>query len=67
MAGYKTEFSFEIRDYQLSFLKDMVAQFGLPDEAKALRVLLDYAVADADLDQVFAKKRMRCIACGGAV
>jgi hypothetical protein len=67
MAGQKSAFTFEIRDYQLSFLKDMVAQYKLPDEGKALRVLLDYAVADANLDQVFAKKHMRCIACGGAV
>jgi hypothetical protein len=67
MAGQKSEFRFDIRDYQLSFLKDMVAQYKLPDEAKALRCLLDYAVSDANLDQVFAKKHMRCIACGGAV
>jgi hypothetical protein len=67
MAGQKSNFTFEMRDYQLSFLKDMVAQYKLPDEGKALRILLDYAVPDADLDAVFAKKHMRCIACGGAV
>ena len=67
MAGQKSNFTFEMRDYQLSFLKDMMAQYKLPDEGKALRVLLDYAVSDADLDKVFAKKNMRCIACGGAV
>ena len=67
MAGQKASFTFEMRDYQLSFLKDMVAQYKLPDEGKALRVLLDYAVSDADLETVFGKKNMRCIACGGAV
>lgn len=67
MAGNKQGFSFEARDYQLSFLRDMMQKYGIKDEGKALRILLDYAVQDADLDLVFAKKNMRCIACGGVV
>lgn len=59
--------SVQLRDYQISFLKEMMAKYKLPDEGKALRVLLDYAVSDADLDLVFDRKNMRCIACGGAV
>ena len=57
----------KLRDYHLEFLKDMMAKYKIPDQDKALRVLLDYAVQDADLDLVFDKKNMRCIACGGAV
>ena len=57
----------ELREYQIEFLKDMMAKYKIPDQGKALRVLLDYAVQDADLDLVFDKKNMRCIACGGAV
>lgn len=57
----------ELREYQISFLQDMMAKYKIADQGKALRILLDYAVQDADLDLVFDKKNMRCIACGGAV
>jgi hypothetical protein len=57
----------QLRDYQISFLEDMMQQYKIPDLGKAMRILLDYAVQDADLDQVFDRKNMRCIACGGAV
>jgi hypothetical protein len=67
MAGNKETFTFDARDYQLSFLRDMMQKYGIKDEGKALRVLLDYAVQDGDLDTIFAKKNMRCIACGGVV
>ncbi|MGE5536993.1 MAG: hypothetical protein ACM30I_00095 [Gemmatimonas sp.] len=67
MAGNKEKFTFDARDYQLSFLRDMMQQYGIKDEGKALRILLDYAVQDGDLDVIFSKKNMRCIACGGVV
>ena len=57
----------QLREYQISFLQDMMEKYKIPDQGKALRVLLDYAVQDADLDLVFDRKNMRCIACGGAV
>jgi hypothetical protein len=57
----------QLREYHLSFLQDMMEKYKIPDQDKALRVLLDYAVQDADLDLVFDRKNMRCIACGGAV
>jgi hypothetical protein len=45
----------------------MMQKYRIKDEGKALRVLLDYAVSDGDLDLIFDKKNMRCIACGGVV
>ena len=53
--------------YHINFFKDMAEKYGIVDEAKALRVLADYALQDGDLDQIFHKKNMRCIACGGVV
>ena len=67
MAGNKEGFTFEARDYHLSFLRDMMKKYDIKDEGKALRILLDFAVADGDLDLIFSKKNMRCIACGGVV
>jgi hypothetical protein len=65
MAGNKSALTFDARDYQIDFLRDMMAKYDIKDEGKALRVLLDYAVQDGDLDAIFDKKNMRCIACGG--
>ncbi len=67
MAGIKVKIDWEARDYQISFLKDMAEKYSIKDEAKAMRVLIDYALQDGDLDFIFAKKNMRCIACGGVV
>lgn len=67
MAGTKVKVDWEVRDYHINFLKDMAKEYRLPDEAKAMRVLIDYALQDGDLDEIFSKKNMRCIACGGVV
>ncbi len=65
MSGIKVKIDWDVRDYHISFFKDMAQKYGIVDEAKALRVLVDYALQDGDLDLIFAKKNMRCIACGG--
>lgn len=67
MSGIKVKIDWELRDYHIKFFKDMAEKYGIVDEAKALRVLADYALQDGDLDQIFHKKNMRCIACGGVV
>ncbi|MGE0651417.1 MAG: hypothetical protein AB7P12_06680 [Alphaproteobacteria bacterium] len=67
MAGTKVKTEVELRDYHLNFLRDQMAKYRIPDEGKAIRVLLDYALVDGDLDKIFDRKNMRCIACGGAV
>ncbi len=67
MSGIKVKIDWELRDYHINFFKDMAEKYGIVDEDKALRVLADYALQDGDLDQIFHKKNMRCIACGGVV
>ena len=67
MAGIKVKVDWEVRDYHINFLKDMAEKYGIKDQAKAMRVLIDYALQDGDLDLIFDKKNMRCIACGGVV
>jgi hypothetical protein len=64
MAGIKVKTEVEVRDYHLNFLKDQMEKYRIPDEGKAIRILLDYALVDGDLDQIFDRKNMRCIACG---
>ena len=44
------------------FLQDMCEKYDLPDQHKALRVLVTYAMQDGNLDDIF--KYVRCHHCG---
>lgn len=52
----------EIEADQLDWLKQMAASYSLPDASKALRVVLDHAMQDADEDDIFMS--VRCRRCG---
>lgn len=52
----------EIEADQLEWLNQMAKSYSLPDASKALRVVLDHAMEDADEDQVFMS--IRCRRCG---
>ena len=54
--------SLELEEDQLEWLLDMAAQHGLPDASKALRVVIDHAMYDADEDRIFMERR--CRRCG---
>ncbi len=45
----------------LAWLQEMVETYGLADEAKALRILVDYAMSDGDRDLIFDE--IRCHHC----
>jgi 3-isopropylmalate dehydratase small subunit len=63
MAVEKVMHTFEVRDYHLKFLNNMMEQYKIQNEGKALRILLDYAVGDAELGTVFDRKNARCYGC----
>jgi aspartyl/asparaginyl-tRNA synthetase len=52
----------EIEADQLEWLKQMAQSYSLPDASKALRVVLDHAMEDADEDRIFMS--IRCRRCG---
>lgn len=52
----------EIESDQLEWLKAMAETYSLPDASKALRVVLDHAIQDADEEQIFMS--IRCRRCG---
>ena len=64
MPMNKTDQTFEIEQEQLDWLGEIAENYGLTDEAKALRVLLDFAIQDGDNDLIFAAENMRCRFCG---
>ena len=61
MGGMKTDRTFDVNEDHGYWLKEMATKFDLPDEHKALRCLLDYAMTDGDLDAIFGE--IRCKHC----
>jgi len=63
MGGIKTEYSFELNQDHMTWLKEMCEKYTLEDEGKALRIVLDYVQEEAELDCVF--EEIRCNHCDG--
>ena len=52
----------ELGTEKIAFLKEMVEVYGLPDTAKAIRCLIDYARDNPDKrEAIFAE--FRCLDC----
>ncbi len=64
MPSDKVTHTFEIESEQRDWLGEVAEEYGLADEDKALRVLLDYAIEDGDNETIFAAHNMRCRFCG---
>ncbi|MFT5716993.1 MAG: hypothetical protein ACJAWS_001830 [Oleiphilaceae bacterium] len=62
MGGIKTNYSVELNEDQIMWLKQMTEKYSLDDEGKALRIVLDFVQEEADLDAVF--EEVRCGHCG---
>jgi hypothetical protein len=61
MGGTKIERSVELNEDHFDWLKQMASKYDLPDESKALRVLIAFAMIDGDLDAIFSE--IRCQQC----
>ena len=62
MAGDKATMEVQINPDQVSFLKQVRESYDLPDESKALRVILDYIQINQDIHEaVFGTPR--CLRC----
>lgn len=61
MAGEKNTEEFEINEDQLDWLEDMATKYELTDRDKALRIVLDHAMQEADEEPLFTK--IRCHHC----
>ena len=62
MAGIKETQEIELNRDQLGFLKSTLEKYRIPDQSKAVRVLLDYVITNPDIqDTVFSD--VRCLRC----
>ena len=64
MPSDKIAQTVEIERAQSDWLGEIAKDYRLPDNAKALRVLLDFAIQDGDRDLIFSRDNMRCRFCG---
>jgi hypothetical protein len=42
-----------------AWLKEMVQKYAIDDPSKVVRILIDYAIQDGDLDEIFGDVRCR--------
>ena len=59
----KVELTLSLESDHLDWLSEIIQDYDLADESKAIRILLDYAIEDADKDEVFSPDNMRCKHC----
>ncbi len=58
----KTPRTFELKERQISYIRRMTEKHGLPDESKAIRILIDFALHEPDEEErIFTV--MRCSGC----
>jgi hypothetical protein len=61
MGGFKETYTFELNEDAIEWLREMAEKYFLPDEDKALRIVLDYVIYETDHDEVFDE--IRCNHC----
>jgi len=63
MAGDKETYEIALNPDQMAFVAAAVEKYGLADADKALRVVMDYLIANPEVhDTVFSEPR--CLRCG---
>ena len=59
----KIELTIDLETDHLDWLSEIIQYYHLPNESKAIRILLDYAIQDADKDEIFSPDNIRCRHC----
>jgi hypothetical protein len=58
----KTPLTVDLKDRQLEFIRRMIKKHDLPDEGKAIRILVDFAMHEsAEEERIFTN--IRCSGC----
>ena len=62
MAGKKISTTFEINPGSLEMIGKITQKYGLPDDSKTIRCLLDFvSEKESNWDAIF--KKIRCLRC----
>lgn len=63
MPKEKQAYELTLEVDQMNFLRSAAEKYGIADENKAARVVMDYIMSDRDIqDSVFSE--VRCLRCG---
>tara|TARA_Y100000590_G_scaffold454479_1_gene601374 strand:+ start:401 stop:592 length:192 start_codon:yes stop_codon:yes gene_type:complete len=63
MPKDKIDVNLKIEREQLQWIDSIADEYKLKDQSKVIRVLIDFAIKDADTDLVFSKENSRCMYC----
>ena len=58
----KNDVTLVLKDSQTDYLKTMAEKYGIADESKVVRCLLDFAIQNPDQETVFYQE-IRCLDC----
>ncbi len=62
MAGLKTTYQIDLNEDQYQFLQSVKEQYNIPDESKAMRIVVDYLLSNPQIHEtVFSESR--CLWC----
>lgn len=62
MAGAKQVYEFELNSDQMNFIKSAKDKYGIPDESKVVRIIMDYLQTNSGVHEtVFTQTR--CLRC----
>ena len=64
MAHEKTDITLTVEKDQAEWLAQHAVEFGLPDDSKAFRILVDFAIQEMDAKTIFSGENERCRHCG---
>ncbi len=64
MAHDKTDITVTVETDQAEWLAQQAVEFGLPDDSKALRILIDFATQEIDAKTKFSNENERFRHCG---
>ena len=62
MAGPKLTYQFELNSDQMAFLTSAKEQYGIPDESKVVRIIVDYLLSTPDIHSAVFEYT-RCLRC----
>ena len=63
MPKEKQAYELTLEVDQMNFLRSAAEKYGIADENKAVRVVMDYVMSDRDIqDSIF--NEIRCLRCG---
>jgi hypothetical protein len=62
MAGPKQTYEIELNSDQMAFIRSAKDRYGIPDESKVVRIIVDYLLSNGGVhESVFTQTR--CLRC----